>query len=72
MLHLFTRLGGRFFFSKRHKSVRGSVVFIFTNLLLLASLVFFLEIILIFLGIGNFFIPLTHGISEFLSKCVLR
>jgi hypothetical protein len=40
--------------------------------LLLASIVFFLEIILIFLGIGDFFIPLTHGISEFLSKVVFR
>lgn len=72
MGNLFVRFGGRLFFSRRHKSVRGSIVFIIANALLLASIVFFLEIILIFLGIGDFFVPLTHGISEFLSKVVFR
>jgi hypothetical protein len=59
-------------FSKRHKSIRGGVVFLFANFLLLASIVFIVEIILIFLGMGNVFLPLTRAISEFLSKLVFR
>jgi hypothetical protein len=62
----------RLFFSRRHKSLRGSVVFIIANLLLVASIIFFLEIILIFLGIGNFYLPLTRGIADLLAKLVIR
>jgi hypothetical protein len=59
-------------FSKRHKSIRGSIVFLFANFLLLASIVFVVEIILIFLGMGNVFLPFTRAVSDFLSKLVFR
>ena len=72
MAHFFIRLGEGLFFSRKHKSVRGGIVFLFANLLLLASVVFIIEIILVFLGMDNFFIPLTLPISEFLSKLVFR
>ena len=62
----------RLFFSRRHRSLRGSIVFITANLLMLASIIFFVEIIVIFLGLGNFYIPFTHGFSELLSKIVFR
>jgi len=72
MLKFFLNVVGRLFFSRRHKSVRKGLVFVVANLLLAASIIFFLEIILIFLGIGNCYIPLTHGISDILAKLVFR
>jgi hypothetical protein len=72
MGRFFIRLGEGLFFSRKHKSVRGGIVFLFANLLILASIVFVMEIILVFLGMDNFFIPLTHPISEFLSKVVFH
>ena len=72
MGRFFLRLGEGLFFSRKHKSVRGGIVFLFANLLLLASVVFILEIILVFLGMDNFFVPFTRPISEFLSKLVFH
>jgi hypothetical protein len=39
---------------------------------LLASIVFIVEIILVFLGMDNFFIHFTRPISEFLSKVLFQ
>jgi hypothetical protein len=72
MRHFFLRLGEGLFFSRKHKSVRGGVLFVFTNLLVLAAVIFLIEIVLVFLGMDNFFIPLTHPISEFLSKVMFH
>jgi|WetSurMetagenome_2_1015567.scaffolds.fasta_scaffold1167267_2 hypothetical protein len=72
MRHFFIRLGKGLIFSRRHKSVRGGVLFLFSNLLVIGSVIFLIAIVLIFLGMDNFFIPLTHAISEFLSKVVFR
>jgi hypothetical protein len=72
MGRFFIRLGEGLFFNRKHKSVRGGIIFISANLLLLASVVFIIEIILVFLGMDNFFVPLTHPVSEFLSKVVFR
>jgi len=72
MRHFFLRLGEGLFFSRKHKSVRGGVLFVFTNLLVLAAFIFLIEIVLVFLGMDNFFIPLTHPISEFLSKVMFH
>lgn len=72
MRRFFLRFGEILFFSRKHKSVRGGVLFLLTNLLLLASIIFVVEIILIFLAIGDFYIPLTNTISEFLAKLVFR
>ncbi len=73
MSKFFLHLGRLLIFNKRHQSVRRSVIFILTNFLLIAGIIFSLEIILIFLGVGNIFIPMTHithSIWEFLTKLV--
>jgi hypothetical protein len=72
MKHFFLRLGEGLFFSRRHKSFRGGILFLLANLLLLGSIIFIIEIILVFLGMDNFFIPFTHHISEFLSKLLFH
>jgi hypothetical protein len=67
------RLGGLLFFNKRHQSVRGSIIFLLTNFLLLAAAIFTVEIILIFLGVENIFLPMTrvtHSMWAFLTKLV--
>jgi hypothetical protein len=68
MRHFFLRIGEGLFFSRKHKSVRGGILFLFANILMLISVIFIIEIVLVFLGMDNFFLPLTHPISEFLSK----
>ena len=72
MSKFFLALGHFLIFSKKHKSLRGSIVFLFANFLLLASIVFILEIALIFLGMGNVFLPLTRTVSDFLTGLVFR
>ena len=70
MARFFLRLGGVLFFNKHHKSVRSSVILLLTNLLLLAGIIFTVEIVLIFLGIGNVFVPMTSAAWDFLLKLV--
>jgi hypothetical protein len=73
MSKFFLRLGGLLLFNKRHQSVRGSIIFLLTNFLLLAAAIFTLEIILIFLGVENIFLPMTHvthSVFEFLRRLV--
>jgi hypothetical protein len=72
MGHFFLRLGEGLFFSRKQKSVRGGILFLFANVIVLISVIFAIEIVLVFLGMDNFFIPLTHPISEFLSKLVFH
>ena len=73
MSKFFLRIGGLLFFSKRRQSVRGSIIFLLTNFLLLAGAIFTLEIIVIFLGVENIFLPMTHvthSVLTFLTKLV--
>lgn len=72
MPKFFLDFGHFLVFSKKHKSIRGGIVFLFANFLLLAGIVFIVEIILIFLGMGNIFFPLTRTVSDFLSRLVFR
>jgi hypothetical protein len=67
--HLLT-LGSILVFNHQEKSIRGSLVFITTNLLLLAALVFVVEVILIALGINNIFLPLTRAAHTVLSTLI--
>jgi|LFRM01.1.fsa_nt_gb hypothetical protein len=53
------KFGQMLMVSRRNRSVRQSIILLFTNILLFSGVVFTLEIILIFLGIGNIFLPLT-------------
>jgi hypothetical protein len=70
MARLFLQLGGLLFFNKRHKSIRRGIIFLLTNFLLFAGIVFTVEIILIFLGVGNIFVPVTSAVWDFLTKLV--
>jgi hypothetical protein len=73
MSRFFLRIGGLVFFNKRHQTVRGSIIFLLTNFLLLACAIFTLEIIFIFLGVENVFLPMTrvtHSMWSFLTKFV--
>jgi hypothetical protein len=71
MAKFFLHIGGFLFFNKHHKSIRGSIIFLFTNFLLLAAIVFTVEIILIFLGVGNIFVPLTRAAWDFLINLLI-
>lgn len=71
MARLFFGFARRLLVSKRHRRVRHSVVFLYTNLLLAASLVFALEVVFIYLGIGDTVLPLTKPVREFLAGLVL-
>lgn len=68
MKKLLTLIGSRLMISHRHRTVRQSIIFLFTNILLLAGIVFLVEIALILLGIGDIFIPLTVHITKFLKS----
>ena len=68
MAKIFLQLGGLLLFNNRHKSVRRGVIFLFTNFLLVAAVIFTVEIILIFLGVGNVFVPLTSSVRGLLTK----
>lgn len=70
MAKFFLHVGGAFLFNRRLKRVRNSIIFLFANFLLLASFVFTIEIILIFLSMGNVFVPMTSAVGDFLTKLV--
>jgi hypothetical protein len=61
-------IGSRLMISHRHRTVRQSMIFLFTNILLLAGLIFLIEIALILLGVGDIFIPPTLQITKFLKS----
>jgi hypothetical protein len=64
------RMLRRLIISQRSKSVRQSLIYLFTHLLLLAGVVFTFEIILILLGVGNIFLPVTHKAMGFISGLI--
>ncbi len=67
MAHFLFRIGKRLMISKRNRNVRGWIIFLFTHFLLLAGIVFSIEIILILLGVGDIFIPFSGKIFKLLS-----
>jgi len=71
MAELILRIGNRLMFSRRNRCVRRSVILLFTNFMIAASVVFILEVALILLGIGDVFIPLTHNTRDILAKIFL-
>ncbi len=68
MARLFLNLSNMLIISRKSKSVRKGVLVFFNNILVFAAIIFTLEIILIFLGIGDIFIPLTRSAREFISN----
>jgi hypothetical protein len=65
---LILRLGSRLFVSRRHQCIRRSVIFLVSNALVIAGVVFTVELLLIFLGLENIFLPLTHNTLSFLFR----
>jgi|WetSurMetagenome_2_1015567.scaffolds.fasta_scaffold00056_13 hypothetical protein len=70
MVRFLRNLGGILLFNKHHSSVRSGVIYLLTNFLLLAGIVFTVEIVLICLGVGNVFVPMTSAVWDFLTRLV--
>lgn len=70
MARLLFNLGKLIMISRRQRRVRKSVVFLFTNLLVLAGIIFSVEILLIILGIENITLPIPALTNDFISKLV--
>ena len=50
-----------FLFSRRGKTVRKLIVFLFANFLMIAGVVFSFEVVLIILGVNNIILPVNSG-----------
>lgn len=48
---IFSKLGNLLMISRKHRRVRTTLIFLFTNSLILASVIFLVEIIVILFGI---------------------
>lgn len=53
--------------SRRHKRVRSTIIFLYTNFLTLMTILIILEILLLFLGLNNIYIPLPQGLWNLLD-----
>lgn len=67
MAELLLRFGNRLVFSRRHNCVRRILVFLATNALLIAGIVFAFELALIVLGLEEVFVPLTGDTVRWLT-----
>ena len=68
MAELLSRFGNRLVFSRRHNCVRGILVFLATNALLIAALVFVLELALIVLALQEISVPSTRDMVRWLTE----
>jgi hypothetical protein len=57
MANILYHIGKRLLISKSRGSVRGSVIFLITHLLLIIGIIFAAQIILVLLGLGNIYVP---------------
>ncbi|MBD3422737.1 MAG: hypothetical protein GF398_21700 [Chitinivibrionales bacterium] len=62
------RLSKNLVISRRHKNVRQGVLVLLSNLLIGAAALFALNITLIFLGVGDVFLPLTSEFQHLLAR----
>ena len=62
MAGLLFRMGKRLLISKRRQSVRGTVIFAFTHLLLFIGIVFAVELALLLLGANDIYVPIAGRI----------
>jgi hypothetical protein len=67
---LLAQIGSVLVLSRRHRSVRTGFIGICTNLFIASAIIFSLEVVLIMLGAGDIFIPLTNTARSFISKLV--
>jgi len=59
MAGLLFRIGKRLLISKRRQSVRGTLIFAFTHLLLFIGIVFAVELALVLLGANDIYVPIA-------------
>ncbi|MDG5815265.1 hypothetical protein QA601_09260 [Chitinispirillales bacterium ANBcel5] len=71
MTRFLSNFGWRLFVSKSKRSVRGSIIFLLVNFLLLAGILFTMGMVLILLGIENVSLPFTHSVLNTLSRLIL-
>jgi hypothetical protein len=62
MLKKFLSIGDLILISRSKKSIRKSLIFLFSNFLLIIAIIFTLEMFLILLGINNIFLPIGGSI----------
>ncbi len=70
MTRLFKKAGNLVIISRRHGRVRKTLILLFTNLLVLAGLIFTFEIVLIFLGVGDVVLPFPFLSGDFIKDFV--
>lgn len=68
MKRLLAIAGRRLLISKRHKSVRQSLIYLLTHIFFAGVVIFIIELLLIFLGISNISIPLNTRAISILSQ----
>jgi hypothetical protein len=68
MFRFLTSLGSLVVFSRRHKTVRKTVIFLVTNFTAIASIIFSIEVILIILGVRNISLPLGRHTLQILTR----
>jgi hypothetical protein len=67
MARLFFRLSDFILFSRNHNNLRTGLLAFVSRLLVVAGVVFAIEIVLILLGMGEVFIPLTASAKGLLT-----
>ncbi len=70
MGRLVKRVGSFVLFARGADNVRGGVVFLFTQFLLVLSVLFIAECLLILLGITNVCLPFKQSLNLILEKIV--
>ena len=68
MKNFFLKAWSLLIFSRRRDSVRRGIIFIFTQFILLLGIVLFLELIFIFLGANDIFLPFTRPIKDLFER----
>jgi|GEM_PF-2212027 len=71
MANPFYLLGKRLLLSKSRATIRGSIIFLLTHLLLIIGIIFTAEILLLILGLKSIYVPLTVKILNFISRIPL-
>jgi hypothetical protein len=68
MAEFMLRMGKRLVFSRRRRCMRRGVLPLATNALTIAGIVFFLELLLITLGLSDVFLPLSQKTLSYLTN----
>jgi hypothetical protein len=68
MAQFFLRFSRFLMVSRRHKRVRGSVIFLFRNFLLVVAALLTAEVVLICMGIFGMYLPLPGQVWEVLLR----